>query len=598
VVDREGAAMQRTKNTVRSAVLAGILAAATMAISSRVGSGRTRDADNLHPAVDFSGSNWEVIREQDESKSSGVIVIGAEATSSDLQELLSDKRIRSSIGTGYIRAIDMNSSGVAIKSAAEIFHRLSGLKELRLGGPVIVNDTFAEAYPWYGTTNGIAPNHGEGAKTSVDIDAALRTIAKINGVEVLRVGGRTLTDAGIEALRGLKSLRLLHIGIAKHFTGESLSELRECKQLTSLVIPATDLTDAGMENLKYFPQLEELSIGFVQSPSPLEVTAKQSSITTDGLEQLKGLRNLRRLQLCGFDAALKQTATIEVLAKLEVLDLADVPALFSKGAIVPRSLQHLRKVAIHNTATPKEALSQLRELNRLEELTLQNTELDDGGARYLCGLTSLKQLQLIDQDAVAEYGTGENGGDKFALEGSGLPAALKTMIKLDELVCDNCAIGDNAMPSVGSLTQLKRLHLSGTLVRASGMQYVDRLTRLESLDLNEGRDANISINDDGLRRLKGLTRLQDLDLGGTEVTDAGLATLRSFTELRTLWLPSRISDDGIEHLRQLKKLEVIRGAGKITRKGLQMLADNLPKLRVAEISDQGVIEDGRLFLNP
>ena len=59
------------------------------------------------------------------------------------------------------------------------------------------------------------------------------------------------------------------------------------------------------------------------------------------------------------------------------------------------------------------------------------------------------------------------------------------------------------------------------------------------------------ITDAGLVHLKGLTRLQTLDLLSTQITDAGLVHLKGLTNLRSLWLDgTKITDAGIADLKK------------------------------------------------
>jgi hypothetical protein len=88
----------------------------------------------------------------------------------------------------------------------------------------------------------------------------------------------------------------------------------------------------------------------------------------------------------------------------------------------------------------------------------------------------------------------------------------------------------------------------------------------------------------GLARLKKLTKLETLLIGGTKVTDAGLIYLRPFTRLRKLSLfQTQVSNDGIAQLKLLGSLEVLLITGsKITAAGAEELQRALPKVRFSE----------------
>ena len=100
------------------------------------------------------------------------------------------------------------------------------------------------------------------------------------------------------------------------------------------------------------------------------------------------------------------------------------------------------------------------------------------------------------------------------------------------------------------MKKLRRLTLAGTLITDDGMKYLRDLTDLEDLDLY-----GVKITDTGLDYLSKLTKLRNLNLLGAQITDAGADTLSHFTELRGLVLyRSRISDAGLAKLERLKNL--------------------------------------------
>ena len=70
----------------------------------------------------------------------------------------------------------------------------------------------------------------------------------------------------------------------------------------------------------------------------------------------------------------------------------------------------------------------------------------------------------------------------------------------------------------------------------------------------------IRVTDDGLRYLKGLTRLKSLELGGSKVTDAGLERLEGLTQLQELDLTgTKVTDAGVKKLQQaLPNCKIIR----------------------------------------
>ena len=100
----------------------------------------------------------------------------------------------------------------------------------------------------------------------------------------MNLGGTTITDAGLEHLKGLTQLRGWIFG-TKSQTG-GLEHLKGLTQLGELDIADTKVTDAGLAQLKGLTHLGELNLAGTR-------------ITDAGLEHLKGLARIRRWHFDG-----------------------------------------------------------------------------------------------------------------------------------------------------------------------------------------------------------------------------------------------------------------------------------------------------------
>ena len=108
----------------------------------------------------------------------------------------------------------------------------------------------------------------------------LKGLTELKRLEVLRP---PVTDAGLEHLKGLTELKLLALG-SRQFTDAGLQHLKGLTELESLYIGSPYVTDAGLEHLKGLTELEFL---YIRSPH----------VTDAGLEHLKGLTKLKSLYL-------------------------------------------------------------------------------------------------------------------------------------------------------------------------------------------------------------------------------------------------------------------------------------------------------------
>ena len=109
----------------------------------------------------------------------------------------------------------------------------------------------------------------------------------------------------LKVFKDLKSLNLNRT----HITDSGLKELSELKDLTTLGLGNTAITDAGLRELKGFKNLTTLDLG------------EDNHITDKGLKELRELRNLTTLTLGGLEiteACIKDLSELKNLAELDL----------------------------------------------------------------------------------------------------------------------------------------------------------------------------------------------------------------------------------------------------------------------------------------
>jgi len=136
-------------------------------------------------------------------------------------------------------------------------------------------------------------------------------------------------------------------------------------------------------------------------------------------------------------------------------------------------------------------------------------------------------------------------------------------------------IGPAGMANIKGLTRLQHLNVAFTPIGDDGLIPVADLVDVRHLNL-----INTGVTDVGLARLKKLTRLEDLYLNGCAITDEGLAHLAGFSELKELTLKgTAITNAGIPHLMGMKKLRVLQATQtKVTTEGTLDLQRAIPEL--------------------
>lgn len=122
------------------------------------------------------------------------------------------------------------------------------------------------------------------------------------------------------------------------------------------------------------------------------------------------------------------------------------------------------------------------------------------------------------------------------------------------------------------------------MVHLRSMPYVERV--VASLP---------DVNDESLKNLLGLKRLKVLDLGGSGISDAGVAILKGISSLEDITLQrTSISDTALEHLKELPNLKRIRCAQtSVMDSGLEHLKD-MPNLELLDFQDCNLVTDAGL----
>ena len=132
---------------------------------------------------------------------------------------------------------------------------------------------------------------------------------------------------------------------------------------------------------------------------------------------------------------------------------------------------------------------------------------------------------------------------------------------LDSLVLTDTTISDRGVALLRGHAQLQELDLARTMITDQSLEVLPSLPRLRHLNLCE-----TSITDEGFQVVRGMP-LRSLNLQGTNLSDAAVATVASFKCLETLHvLKSEFSWAGIARLQAaLPGCTIIRGAKQVPR---------------------------------
>jgi len=151
-----------------------------------------------------------------------------------------------------------------------------------------------------------------------------------DSLQVLWLGGTTLTDESLAHLDGLPNLRMLNIGGSPRVTDAGMAHLANLEHLDPLSLSGTAVTDRGLAQLGGLTRLRLL-------------TVLEKGVSDAGMQHLSRLTELRSLRLGETnvgDAGIAQLSRLDKLGNLDLMPSAVTDAGLRSLAEMS-SLKHL-----------------------------------------------------------------------------------------------------------------------------------------------------------------------------------------------------------------------------------------------------------------
>jgi len=334
--------------------------------------------------------------------------------------------------------------------------------------------------------------------------------------------------------------------IKEHWGKVIIDEMNPTKPVLEVYLSGSLVNDTLLERIKGLTQLRTLDLSFTQ-------------VTDHSLRYLKGLTQLQELNLCGVpvtDAGLEEIKDLRQLRRLNL----GCDHVTDAGLERLKGMDQLRTLELWNAHITDAGLENLKGLTQLQTLVLAKTGITGAGLEHLKGLKQLRTLNLSDT-RVRDVGLEHLAG----------------LQQLENLVLARTGTTDAGLKPLAALQGLQILDLGGSLVTDAGLENLSGLRQLRTLGLVYTRVTGV-----GLAHLEGLNQLRSLDLGFAQITEAGLQPLEGLAQLRQLDLAgAQLTDAGLEHLKKMKQLRTL-GIRKtrVTPAGLRELRKVLPNLRV------------------
>lgn len=272
--------------------------------------------------------------------------------------------------------------------------------------------------------------------------------------------------------------------------------------------------------------------------------------------------DLVEVELLHADAS--KVADLSFLAgaqRLERLSLSD--SQITAASLAPfRGRSSLKQLNLENTGLPRGALKQALPLPQLEVLLLAGCEIEGAD---LADLADSKQLRTLGLQGA------HITDDDLRL--------LEKFSQLRELILYSTPISDDGLALLADAAPtLQSLIISATKVTDDGLRRLTSFKELKQVDLA----GNPQIRGEGLHWLKELPELEWLKLERTSVDDESLSALGEFPAIHTLLLShTNISDAGLSRLSQLSRLQCVELEGtQVTLAGAAKFKRTLPNCRV------------------
>lgn len=455
----------------------------------------------------------------------------------------------------------------------------------------------------------------------------LAALKPLSSLGYLRLDGTQLTDDGVEELGQLTQLAYLELG-GVPITDEGVRHLSLLVNLTLLDLSRTRVTDAGLAHLHGLSNLTRLRLDATQ-------------ITDAGTKHLAALQNLQNLEMYGAQVTDVGLGHLATLSELRGLDLGGT-RITDSGLAYLASLKRLNSLWLGETAVTDAGMARLNLLD-LADLRMPGTRITDAGlarlkpspalgclilnktrvsdaslAHIVASFPRLNRLELGETRVSNKgYVTLRNayknpGFDVFTWSEPNRTVAEATLavggsihVRRQGDTADRPVKSPSELP--GEYFRLTRANLTGIQKPAS--DWLPRLAALTDPDFDGVEALDFSgtpVSDPDLASLKGLKKLQRLNLDRAAVRGPGLASLQELPKLTELHVGcaaltdlfakdiaalkrlqrlsvagSAITDDGLKPLYGLTDLQELDLTGtKVSKEGVAAFQEALPKCQV------------------
>ena len=277
-------------------------------------------------------------------------------------------------------------------------------------------------------------------------DAAFGFLDGWKDLEKFRLNGSKVSDAVIPKFAHFEALHMIELRNSADVTGRTFDKLAGLKNLHTLDLEKSGITDEGLAGIAQIKSLDELDI-------------PGTAVTDAGIAHLAALHGLHHLQIQGTKVTTAGLAPLSAIHDLEELgfltsELTDYPGAVKQIGTTWPKLKALRFVGGEVKAVNIEPLAAL---HGLKELHFQNVDLGEAA------ISAIGKLPAIDELSIT-YGT--IGDEQIA--------ALATLKRIRILRFNSSKINDASLLKLKPLRGLKEVDVKTTQVTAAGVAALEK----------------------------------------------------------------------------------------------------------------------------
>lgn len=293
--------------------------------------------------------------------------------------------------------------------------------------------------------------------------------------------------------------------------------------------------------------------GFAALPNLRQASFTNARLGKACLQALAGAPRLTTLTLSTSEVEAGAIAALATAPAIETVSFSDIKGLAPADIGALAALRRLRFFSVGFTMIPvgrtpwhdDRMLAEIAKLTSVQTMTISRIAAGPEGMAKIAAMPALRELTLsyglFGDAAVAPLAgaklTSLNLNQNYRL-GPATAASVAKISTLAYLDLSNTGVGGGLAPLAG-LTQLNSLTLGASFVTDADLKAVATLPALATLNAYD----NPAIGDAGAIAVTGLKSLKTVSLGRTAITDAGLSTLLEMPTLQSAFVAENAFTD-------------------------------------------------------